>query len=95
MGDVVTVPETYGLGPIEVKAITRDAVEMAAPLTGSGYSLSGCNGGGGVSASKDGVVGGVSFSCGKGAVATINNSMSLEIVKIHDTTAVLRIKPAG
>ena len=36
VGDVVTVPETYGLGPIEVTAITVRAVEMAAPLTGSG-----------------------------------------------------------
>lgn len=91
MGDVVTVPEKYGLGPIEVRAITGGAVEMVAPLTGSGYSVSGCSGGGGVS--SDG--GGVGLNCGEGTVATINDAMSLEVVEILDTAAVLRIEPAG
>lgn len=93
MGDAVTVPESSGLGPIEVAAITGDAVEMTAPLTGSGYSVSGCSGGGGVSSSGGG---GIRISCDEGAVATINDDMSLEVVDIHGTTAaVLRIEPAG
>lgn len=92
MGDVVTVPETYGLGPIEVAAITGGAVEMVAPLTGSGYSVSGCSGGGSVSSEGGG---GVGLSCGEGTVATINDAMSLEVVEILGTAAVLRIEPAG
>jgi hypothetical protein len=86
------VPETYGLGPIEVKAITGGTVEMVAPLTGSGYSVSGCSGGGGVSSEGGG---GVGLSCGEGTVATINDAMSLEVVEIRGATAVLRIEPAG
>lgn len=91
MGDVVTVPEKYGLGPIEVTAITGGRVEMAAPLTGSGYSVSGCSGGGSVSSAG----GGVGLSCGEGPAATINDAMSLEVVEILDTAAVLRIGPVG
>ena len=92
MGDVVTVPEKYGLGPIEVMAITGSEVRMVAPLTGSGYSVSGCSGGGGVSSKGSG---GVGFNCGEGSAATINNAMSLKVVEILDTAAVLRIEPAG
>ncbi|MFD5476486.1 hypothetical protein [Streptomyces hawaiiensis] len=92
VGDVVTVPERYGLGPIEVTAITGGKVEMAAPLTGSGYSVSGCSGGGGVSSEGNG---GVRFSCGEGPAATMNDAMSLKVVKILDTAAALRIEPAG
>ncbi|MEO3884637.1 hypothetical protein [Nonomuraea sp. B5E05] len=92
VGDVVTVPEKYGLGPIEVTAITGGAVEMFAPLTGSGYSISGCSGGGGVSSEGGG---GVRLSCDQGTVATINDAMSLEVAEILDTAAVLRIEPAG
>lgn len=92
MGDVVTVPEKYGLGPIKVTAITGGRVEMAAPLTGSGYSVSGCSGGGSVSS---GGGGGVGLSCGEGPAATINDAMSLEVVEIRDTAAVLRIEPVG
>ncbi|OKK02902.1 hypothetical protein AMK26_22435 [Streptomyces sp. CB03234] len=92
MGDVVTVPERYGLGPIKVTAITGDAVEMAAPLTGSGYSVSGCSGGGGVSSDGGG---GVGLNCGLGTVATINDAMSLEVIEIRANAAVLRIAPAG
>ncbi|MDL4814173.1 hypothetical protein QP089_07865 [Actinomadura sp. OS1-43] len=91
MGDVVTVPEKYGLGPIKVTAITDDRVEMAAPLTGSGYSVSGCSGGGSVSSENGG---GVGLSCGEGPAATINQAMSLKVVKILDKSAVLRIEPA-
>lgn len=91
MGDVVTVPETYGLGPIEVTAITGGTVEMAAPLTGSGYGVSGCSGGGGVSSQG----GGIGLSCEEGTVATINDAMSLEVVETLDTAAVIRIEPAG
>ncbi|WP_189697912.1 hypothetical protein [Streptomyces chromofuscus] len=92
MGDVVTVPETYGLGPIEVKAITGGAVEMVAPLTGSGYSVSGCSGGGSVSSEGGG---GVRLNCDEGTAATINGAMSLKVIEILDTAAVLRIEPAG
>jgi hypothetical protein len=92
VGDVVAVPERYGLGPIEVTAITAAAVEMVAPLTGSGYSVSGCSGGGGVSSQGGG---GVGMSCKVGTVATINDVMSLEVVEIGNTVAVLRIEPAG
>lgn len=91
VGDVVAVPETYGLGPIEVTAISGSTVELVASLTGSGYSVSGCSGGGGVS-STDG--GGVRLSCDKGPAATINDAMSLQVVKVADTTAVLRIAAA-
>ncbi|MEU9869433.1 hypothetical protein AB0C87_16445 [Actinomadura sp. NPDC048021] len=91
MGDVVTVPGKYGLGPIEVTAITGRAVEMVAPLTGSGYSISGCSGGGGVSSQG----GDVRLSCEKGTTATINNAMSLEVAEILDAAAVLRIEPTG
>jgi hypothetical protein len=92
VGDVVTVPETYGLGPIKVNAITGSRVEMAAPLKGSGFSVSGCAGGGGVSSESGG---GVGLSCGEGPAATINDTMSLTVVEIRDTAAVLRIEPAG
>ncbi|WP_030185478.1 hypothetical protein [Streptomyces sp. NRRL S-813] len=92
MGDVVTVPERYGLGPIKVTAIAGGRVDMAARLTGSGYSISGCSGGGGVSSEGEG---GVGFSCGEGPAATINDAMSLKVVDILDAAAVLRIKPAG
>ncbi|MYU12910.1 hypothetical protein GTZ78_19950 [Streptomyces sp. SID8361] len=91
MGDVVTVPATYGLGRIKVTAITGGEVDMVARLTGSGYSVSGCSGGGGVSSEGGG---GVRLSCGEGPAATINDAMSLKVLKIHDTTAVLRIEPA-
>jgi len=92
VGDVVAVPERYGLGPIEITGITAAAVEMVAPLTGSGYSISGCSGGGGVSSQGGG---GVGMSCGVGTVATVNDVMSLEVVRIGDAVAVLRIEPAG
>ncbi|MER6917988.1 hypothetical protein [Streptomyces spiralis] len=65
---------------------------MTARLTGSGYSISGCSGGGGVSSEGEG---GVGFSCGEGPATTINDAMSLKVVDILDAAAVLRIKPAG
>jgi hypothetical protein len=86
------VPETYGLGPIKVTAVTDDAVEMVAPLTGPGYSVSGCSGGGSVSSDGGG---GVRLSCDQGTVATVNDAMSLKVVKIRDSSAVLRIGSAG
>ncbi|MDG4785609.1 hypothetical protein O7626_06620 [Micromonospora sp. WMMD1102] len=92
VGDVVAVPERYGLGPIEVTAIAAAEVEMVAPLTGSGYSVSGCSGGGGVSSQGGG---GVRMSCKVGAVATINDVMSLEVVEVGGKVAVLRIEPTG
>ncbi|MGS2589333.1 hypothetical protein [Streptomyces hebeiensis] len=88
----MTVPETYGLGPIEVTAISGGEVEMVARLTGSGFGVSGCSGGGGVSSEGGG---GVRLSCGEGPAATVNDAMSLEVVEILDTAAVLRIEPAG
>ncbi|MFF9049406.1 hypothetical protein [Streptomyces parvulus] len=92
MGDIVAVPPEYGLGPIKVTAITSTRVEMVAPLTGSGYSVSGCAGGGGVSSDGSG---GVGLSCGKGPAATINNTMSLQVVELGGAAASLRIEPAG
>lgn len=92
VGDAVTVPEGYGLGPIKVTAIAGGKVDMVARLTGSGYSMSGCSGGGSVSSDGGG---GVGFSCAKGPAATINDAMSLQVVSITDASAVLRIKPAG
>ncbi|WP_461006321.1 hypothetical protein [Streptomyces capparidis] len=92
VGDTVAVPEKYGLGPIEVTAITGDEVEMVAPLTGSGYSVTGCSGGGGVSSDGSG---GVGLRCAEGPAATINDTMSLKVVDVLGKTAVLRIQPAG
>lgn len=92
VGDVLAVPEAYGLGPIEVTAITGDSVEMAAPLTGSGFGVAGCSGGGGTSSNGGG---GVTMKCGVGPAATINDAMSLKVAEIRKTTAVLRIEPAG
>ncbi|MFF0011730.1 hypothetical protein [Streptomyces sp. NPDC005374] len=88
----MTVPARYGLGPIKVTAIADGKVDMVAALTGSGYSVSGCSGGGGVSSAGGG---GVGFSCSEGPAATINNAMSLKVVDILDAAAVLRIEPAG
>ncbi|WP_226961451.1 MULTISPECIES: hypothetical protein [Streptomyces] len=91
-GDVVNVPPDYGLGPIEVTAITEDGVELAAPLTGSGFGVAGCSGGGGVSTAGGS---GIGLRCGVGPPATINDVMSLEVVEVDGASAVLRIEPAG
>jgi len=91
VGDLVAVPERYGLGPIKVAAITATDVEMVAPLTGTSYSVSGCAGGGTTSSQG----GGIGVRCKVGNVATINDAMNLEVVKIGATVAVLRIKPAA
>ncbi|MFC8571305.1 hypothetical protein ACFUIW_36675 [Streptomyces sp. NPDC057245] len=92
MGDVLVVPEAYGLGPIEVTAISGDEVEMVAPLTGSGFSVAGCSGGGGTSSNGGG---GVTMKCGEGPAATINDAMSLKVAEIRKGAAVLRIGSAG
>ncbi|MEV7015100.1 hypothetical protein [Streptomyces sp. NPDC093991] len=91
-GDVVEVPGTYGLGPIEVTAVAGDEVEMVAPVHGSGYSIAGCSGGGGVTSHGGG---GVRLRCGEGPAATLNDAMSLEVVEVRGRTAVLRIAPAS
>ncbi|WP_241911193.1 hypothetical protein [Streptomyces sp. DH-12] len=91
-GDVVEVPGTYGLGPIEVTAVAGDEVEMVAPVHGSGYSIAGCSGGGGVTSHGGG---GVRLRCGEGPAATLNDVMSLEVVEVRGRTAVLRIAPAS
>lgn len=91
-GDVVEVPGTYGLGPIEVTAVAGDEVEMIAPVHGSGYSIAGCSGGGGVTSHGGG---GVRLRCGEGPAATLNDVMSLEVVEVRGRTAVLRIAPAS
>lgn len=91
VGDVVTVPEAYGLGPIEVTAVNGDSVELVAPLTGSGFGVAGCSGGGGTSSNGGG---GVTMKCGVGPAATINDAMSLTVAEIRRTVAVLRIGPA-
>ncbi|MFB9411230.1 hypothetical protein [Dactylosporangium matsuzakiense] len=92
VGDVVVVPERYGLGPIEITAISGTTVEMVAPVTGSGFGVSGCSGGGGVSSQGGG---GVRLRCQVHTAGTVNDVMSLEVVEVRGTTAVLRIKPAG
>lgn len=91
-GDAVVVPERYGLGPIEVKAIRRDSVEMVAPVTGMGFSISNCDGGGTV---VSGGGGGVRMDCAKGITATINDAMSLQVLRITGDTAIIRIEPTG
>jgi hypothetical protein len=53
--------------------------------------MAGCSGGGGVFAPGGG---GVEIICGTGIVATINDVMSLEVVKTDGTVAVLRIGAA-
>ncbi|MBI0293173.1 hypothetical protein JBE04_01345 [Streptomyces sp. PRKS01-29] len=88
----MTVPAAYGLGRIKVTAVTGDEVQLVAQLTGSGFSVSGCSGGGGVSSEGGG---GVGLSCGEGPAATINDVMSLKVVEIRPAAAVLRIEPAG
>ncbi|MFH9173844.1 hypothetical protein [Streptomyces albogriseolus] len=92
VGDVVEVPASYGLGPIEVTAVGGDEVEMVAPVHGSGYSIAGCSGGGGVT-SRGG--GGVRLRCGEGPAATLNDAMRLTVVEVRGTTAVLRVAPAS
>ncbi|AXI89405.1 hypothetical protein SAM9427_29260 [Streptomyces sp. ETH9427] len=91
-GDVVEVPASYGLGPIEVTAVGGDDVEMAAPVHGSGYSIAGCSGGGSVTSQGGG---GVRLRCGTGPAATVNDVMRLTVVEVRGKTAVLRIAPAS
>jgi hypothetical protein len=91
VGDVVTLPERYGLGPVKVTAITGSRVTMVAGLTGSGFSVSGCSGGGGVSSQGSG---GVGLSCDEGVTATVNDAMHLKVVRILHAAAVLRIEPS-
>lgn len=91
VGDVLEVPASYGLGPIEVTAVGGDDVEMVAPIHGSGYSIAGCSGGGSVSSPGGG---GVRLRCGKGPAATLNDVMRLTVVEVNGKTAVLRIAPA-
>ncbi|GAA4905796.1 hypothetical protein [Stackebrandtia albiflava] len=90
-GDVVAVPQEYGLGPIEIIAITDTEIEMVAPVTGSGFSISGCAGGGGVTSQGGG---GVTLTCAEGTTATVNDAMALKVVDIRDGTAALHITPA-
>lgn len=88
----MTVPDRYGLGPMKVTAIADGKVTMVSKVTGSGYSVSGCSGGGAVSSEGEGAV---SFTCGTGPAATINDAMSLTVVDVRDGAALLSIKPAG
>ncbi|MEV5925593.1 hypothetical protein ACPCSG_02390 [Streptomyces cellulosae] len=91
VGDVLEVPASYGLGPIEVTAVGGDDVEMVAPIHGSGSSIAGCSGGGSVTSPGGG---GVRLRCGKGPAATLNDVMRLTVVEVNGKTAVLRIAPA-
>ncbi|MEU3439849.1 hypothetical protein ABZ755_05345 [Streptomyces griseoincarnatus] len=91
-GDVVEVPASYGLGPIEVTAVGGDDVEMVAPVHGSGYSIAGCSGGGSVTSQG---LGGVRLRCGTGPAAPVNDVMRLTVVEVRGKTAVLRIAPAS
>ncbi|MFF9138011.1 hypothetical protein ACF09G_10655 [Streptomyces albogriseolus] len=92
VGDVVEVPASYGLGPIEVTAVGGDEVEMVAPVHGSGNSIAGCSGGGSVTSWGGG---GVRLRCGEGPAATLNDAMRLTVVEVRGTTAVLRVAPAS
>ncbi|MCP9995523.1 hypothetical protein LUX34_07430 [Streptomyces werraensis] len=92
VGDVVEVPASYGLGPIEVTAVGGDDVEMVAPVHGSGYSIAGCSGGGSVT-SRGG--GGVRLRCGVGPAATLNDAMRLTVVEVRGEAAVLRVAPVS
>ncbi|MEU9547757.1 hypothetical protein AB0D88_01770 [Streptomyces werraensis] len=92
VGDVVEVPASYGLGPIEVTAVGGDDVEMVAPIHGSGYSIAGCSGGGSVT-SRGG--GGVRLRCGVGPAATLNDAMRLTVVEVRGEAAVLRVAPVS
>ncbi|MGA5314052.1 hypothetical protein ACPCTK_08005 [Streptomyces pseudogriseolus] len=91
-GDVVEVPAAYGLGPIEVTAVDGDEVEMTAPVPGSGYSIAGCSGGGGVTSQGGGAV---RIRCGVGPAATLNDAMRLTVVEVRGKNAVLRIAPVS
>ncbi|MFI6937715.1 hypothetical protein ACIBI4_00470 [Streptomyces sp. NPDC050418] len=88
----MAIPASYGLGPLTVKGIAGKSVELTAPLTGSGYSISGCSGGGGTSSNGGG---GVVLRCDKGTVAVINDTMNLQVIMVQSASAELRIKPAG
>ncbi|MFZ4150727.1 hypothetical protein [Streptomyces pseudogriseolus] len=90
VGDVVEVPAAYGLGPIEVTAVGGGEVEMTAPVPGSGYSIAGCSGGGGVTSQGGGAV---RIRCGVGPAATLNDAMRLTVVEVRGKNAVLRIAP--
>ncbi|CAL9388357.1 hypothetical protein SUDANB32_01201 [Streptomyces sp. enrichment culture] len=92
VGDVVEVPASYGLGPIEVTAVGGDDVEMVAPIHGSGYSIAGCSGGGSVTSQGGG---GVRLRCGVGPAATLNDAMRLTVVEVRGETAVLRVAPVS
>ncbi|MGA5412499.1 hypothetical protein [Streptomyces pseudogriseolus] len=92
VGDVVEVPAAYGLGPIEVTAVGGDEVEMTAPVPGSGYSIAGCSGGGGVTSQGGGAV---RIQCGVGPAATLNDAMRLTVVEVRGKNAVLRIAPVS
>ncbi|MFI9215159.1 hypothetical protein [Streptomyces werraensis] len=92
VGDVVEVPASYGLGPIEVTAVGEDDVEMVAPIHGSGYSIAGCSGGGSVTSQGGG---GVRLRCGVGPAATLNDAMRLTVVEVRGEAAVLRVAPVS
>ncbi|MEV5150621.1 hypothetical protein AB0K81_01540 [Streptomyces werraensis] len=92
VGDVVEVPASYGLGPIEVTAVGGDDVEMVAPIHGSGYSIAGCSGGGSVTSQGGG---GVRLRCGVGPAATLNDAMRLTVVEVRGEAAVLRVAPVS
>ncbi|WP_225656117.1 hypothetical protein [Streptomyces pseudogriseolus] len=92
VGDVVEVPAAYGLGPIEVTAVGGGEVEMTAPVPGSGYSIAGCSGGGGVTSQGGGAV---RIQCGVGPAATLNDAMRLTVVEVRGKNAVLRIAPVS
>ncbi len=92
VGDVVEVPASYGLGPIEVTAVGGGEVEMVAPVHGPGFSIAGCSGGGSVTSQGGG---GVRLRCGEGPAATLNDAMRLTVVEVRGRTAVLRVAPAS
>jgi hypothetical protein len=89
----VPLPARYGLGPIEVTAISAQTVTMVAPLLQSEFSSDG-----GCQATFTGPAANssayVSLTCRTGDKAVINK-LNLQAVGVTDQAAVIRIRPAA
>ncbi|MGP4112162.1 hypothetical protein ACTWP5_14750 [Streptomyces sp. 4N509B] len=92
-GATLPVPQSYGLGPIEVTGVTEDVVELFGPMTQARYASDG-----GCSMSITGPTatspGFLALSCPAGNTGIVNEAMSVEVVGVLDGAAVLRIEPA-
>ncbi|MDT0347013.1 hypothetical protein [Streptomyces litchfieldiae] len=92
-GASLPVPQSFGLGPIEVISVNEEEVQLFGPMTQSRYSSDGgCSMSiTGPTATSPGFLG---LTCPAGNTGIINDAMSLEVVGILDAAAVLRIQPA-